>query len=289
MSEIASWHREFKHGDDRIWHRCPGCGRPIPGQGPSLQLSTVPRVLVDLGAGHSPPAVRESADAEARRDVLGHRAGRGPLPVGSSLVFAFAQYKMLWTDRLPRRPGGCAERSITREPLVERASSSREAACRPCDGLQGDDRCAGLGEAEAWACAHARRPLGLDAGGACVGGGLRNALADLAPSKGFGFVDGWEKIRDKIKPGVEAAAYLSGYFVKGKGRKASLTENVQDPDLPRLLVFIGRGLTAETGCTMRNLRLARRLWASRQGLTEPPRLEYREWLAAGHLLARRRE
>jgi hypothetical protein len=46
------------------------------------------------------------------------------------------------------------------------------------------------------------------------------ALADLAPAKGFGFVDRWDKIRTGIKPGIEAAAYLSGYFVKGKdGRR----------------------------------------------------------------------
>ena len=115
-----------------------------------------------------------------------------------------------------------------------------------------------------------------------------NALCDLAPSKGFGFVDGWEKIRKKIKPGIEAAAYLSGYFVKGKGRKASLTENVQDPDLPRLLVFVGRGLTAKTACTMRNLRFARRLWASRVGLIERPDLTYDEWLAVAYVLDSRR-
>ena len=115
-----------------------------------------------------------------------------------------------------------------------------------------------------------------------------NALAELAPSKGFGFVDGWEKIRRKIKPGIEAAAYLSSYFVRGKGRKASLTENVQDPDLPRLLVFVGRGLTARTGCTMRNLRLARRLWASRVGLAEKPVVSYAEWLAVAYVLDSRR-
>jgi hypothetical protein len=114
------------------------------------------------------------------------------------------------------------------------------------------------------------------------------ALAELAPSKGFGFVDRWEKIRPKIKPGIEAAAYLSGYFVKGKGRKASLTENVQDPDLPRLLVFVGRGLTAKTACTMRNLRLARRLWASRVGLAEKPDLTYAQWLAVAYVLDARR-
>jgi hypothetical protein len=114
------------------------------------------------------------------------------------------------------------------------------------------------------------------------------ALAELAPSKGFGFVDRWERIRTKIKPGVEAAAYLSGYFVKGKSGKTSLTENVQDPDLPRLLVFIGRRLTAETACTMRNLRLARRLWASRAGLAPPPVLaSSSEWLAVAYMLDRK--
>jgi hypothetical protein len=114
-----------------------------------------------------------------------------------------------------------------------------------------------------------------------------NALADLAPSKGFGFVDRWDKIHGKMKRGVEAAAYLSGYFVKGKGRKASLTENVQDADLPRLLVFIGRSLTVRTGCTMRNLRLARRLWAARQGIAPWPSLDYELWLALAHVLDRR--
>ena len=39
----------------------------------------------------------------------------------------------------------------------------------------------------------------------------------------------------KFEPGVEAAAYLSSYFVKGKGRKASLTENVRDPNLHNYL------------------------------------------------------
>lgn len=112
------------------------------------------------------------------------------------------------------------------------------------------------------------------------------ALAEIAPSKGFGFVDGWDKIRAKIKPGIEAAAYLSGYFVKGKGRKASLTDNVQDADLPRLLVYVGRSLTKTTGCTMRNLRVARRLWAARAGIAPRPEMTYDEWLAAAHLLDR---
>jgi hypothetical protein len=110
----------------------------------------------------------------------------------------------------------------------------------------------------------------------------------MAPRYGFGFVDGWEKVGRRFWPGDQAGAYLSGYFVSGRGRKATLTENVLAGDLPRLVVFIGRDLTRETGCTMRSLRHARRLWASRQGLVEPPRVTLTEWLAAASMLQRRR-
>jgi hypothetical protein len=107
---------------------------------------------------------------------------------------------------------------------------------------------------------------------------------------GFGFVDGWQKIGRKFWSGARAGVYLSSYFVRGGGKKASLTENVRAGDFPRLVVFVGRDLTYRTGCTMRNLRGARRLWASREGWVEggPPTLE--RWLAAAWLLdSRRRE
>ncbi len=64
------------------------------------------------------------------------------------------------------------------------------------------------------------------------------------------------------------------------------TENVLVGDLPRLVVFVSRDLTRATGCTMRSLRNARRLWASREGLIEKPRLTLDEWLAAAELLRR---
>ena len=115
------------------------------------------------------------------------------------------------------------------------------------------------------------------------------ALRELAPRYGFGFVDGWHKIGNKLRPGEQAAGYLSSYFVRGKGRKSAITETVKADDLPRLVVFVGRRLTARTGCTMRSLRNARRLWASRQGLSEPPSLTLDEWLAAGAMLTRRVE
>jgi hypothetical protein len=113
------------------------------------------------------------------------------------------------------------------------------------------------------------------------------ALRELASRYGFGFVDGWHKVGRKFWPGVQAAAYLSSYFAGGRGRKMAITENVLSGDLPRLVVFVGRGLTVKTGCTMRSLRHARRLWAFRQGLIDKPVLSYEEWLAAVAMLAGR--
>jgi hypothetical protein len=114
------------------------------------------------------------------------------------------------------------------------------------------------------------------------------ALRELAPRYGFGYVDGWQHISRKFWPGEQAGAYLSGYFIRGKGAKAPITGNVLSGDLPRLVVFISRDLTRRTGCTMRNLRVARRLWASREGICEPPEVSLREWLAAASLLTARR-
>jgi len=87
------------------------------------------------------------------------------------------------------------------------------------------------------------------------------ALREISPRYGFGFVDGWHKIGRKFWPGEQAGAYLSSYFVAGRGGKAPITENVQAGDLPKLVVFVCRDLTLTTGCTARNLRNARRIWA----------------------------
>jgi hypothetical protein len=115
-----------------------------------------------------------------------------------------------------------------------------------------------------------------------------NALRELAPRYGFGFVDGWEKVGRKFWPGQQAGAYLSSYFVGGRGRKASITETVLAGDLPRLIVFVARDLSLRSGCTMRSLRNARRLWASREGVCDPPDVTLDEWLAAAAMLSRRR-
>lgn len=112
------------------------------------------------------------------------------------------------------------------------------------------------------------------------------ALREMAPRYGFGFVDGWEKVGRRFWPGVQAGAYLSSYFAGGRGRKMAITENVLAGDLPPLVVFIGRDLTRRSGCTMRSLRHARRLWASRTWMVDPPTVTYREWLCAALILSR---
>jgi hypothetical protein len=110
------------------------------------------------------------------------------------------------------------------------------------------------------------------------------ALREMASRYGFGFVDGWERVGRKFWPGTQAAAYLSSYFAGGRGRKMSITENVLAGDLPRLVAFVGRDLTSATGCTMRNLRIARRIWAARHGLASWPHLSYEDWLGAAAMM-----
>jgi hypothetical protein len=112
------------------------------------------------------------------------------------------------------------------------------------------------------------------------------ALRDMAPGKGFGFVDGWHKIGRKFWPGEQAGAYLSSYFVRGRGLKAPITENVLAGDLPRLVVFVGRDCTRRTRCTMRALRQVRRLWAWQRGLIGGHGMDAEELLAVACLQAR---
>ena len=114
-----------------------------------------------------------------------------------------------------------------------------------------------------------------------------DALRALAPRYGFGFVDGWQKIGRRFWQGGRAGAYLSSYLVGGKRTKCAITETVKARDLPRLVVFVSRTLTGRTGCTMRSLRNARRIWAAREGLIEKPEVTYEEWLAAAAMLSRR--
>lgn len=95
-------------------------------------------------------------------------------------------------------------------------------------------------------------------------------VARLGARHGFGFVG--EKAGKSMQhmSGDRAAAYLSSYFVRGKGTKATLQENARNPHLPRMLIWVSPTLTRPTGVTMRNLRRCRQLWAIRLGQLPPP-------------------
>jgi hypothetical protein len=93
--------------------------------------------------------------------------------------------------------------------------------------------------------------------------------ARLAPRHGFGFV-GQKRGKRHVMTAERAAAYLSSYFVSGRGEKATLSENARNPHLPRLLIWVNPALTRRTGVTMRSRRRCRQLWAVRSGLLGPP-------------------
>ena len=57
-----------------------------------------------------------------------------------------------------------------------------------------------------------------------------------------------------------AAAYLSSYFIAGKGSKISLEESVQSNWMPRSIIHVSVDLTRRSQVTMRNLRLRRYAW-----------------------------
>ena len=95
------------------------------------------------------------------------------------------------------------------------------------------------------------------------------AMHELAPRYGFGFVD-TKPLYEEAKPAREAAAYLSGYFIAGRGKKASITETVRSREVPALVVYVTPKLTRQTFCTMRNLRRARRIYMWRCGIAERP-------------------
>jgi hypothetical protein len=84
------------------------------------------------------------------------------------------------------------------------------------------------------------------------------ALRSLSRRYGFGHVD--TKPLRKPTPAGVAARYLAKYLVKRDPTGGTIvTETVQAAGRA-LLNYTARRLTSQTGCTMRNLRRARRLW-----------------------------
>ncbi len=81
-------------------------------------------------------------------------------------------------------------------------------------------------------------------------------LDELRAQYGFGYVERKRQVRDPRA----AAAYLSSYFISGKGRKISLEESVQSNWLPHSIIYVSKDLTQRSGITMRSLRLRRYAW-----------------------------
>jgi hypothetical protein len=75
----------------------------------------------------------------------------------------------------------------------------------------------------------------------------------------------------KPQPAMNAAAYLSSYFVKGRRGKETLWESTRSGAMPHSIIHVSAKLTQETGCTMRMLRLRRALfyaWGERVELAD---------------------
>ena len=82
-------------------------------------------------------------------------------------------------------------------------------------------------------------------------------VAAGAPAAGFGSVD--HRDAPVLEPRA-AAAYLSAYFVTGKGAKLTLQESVKSAQMPRSIVYVASWLSQLSGITMRSLRLLRFAW-----------------------------
>jgi hypothetical protein len=110
------------------------------------------------------------------------------------------------------------------------------------------------------------------------------AMRELAPRKGFGFVDG--KPLRRPERAERVAGYLSKYLAKWKeDGSCEVTETVLAAGRS-YLNYVSRRLTAQSGCTMRNLRIARIVWAWLSGHIEDPGLDPWDEVVAVCLLDR---
>lgn len=89
-------------------------------------------------------------------------------------------------------------------------------------------------------------------------------LNELRDRYGFGFIERKRLVREPRA----AAAYLSSYFVTGKGKKATLEESVRSNAMPRSIIHVSARLTQRSGLTMRSLRLIRYVWILRRRIDQ---------------------
>jgi hypothetical protein len=99
-------------------------------------------------------------------------------------------------------------------------------------------------------------------------------LDELRHRYGFGYIERKKNVREP----TAAAAYLSSYFVSGKGKKASLEHSVRSRNMPRSIIHVSVELTRRSGVTMRTLRLRR------YAVIFPKLVENGRWRGKGKLL-----
>ena len=110
-------------------------------------------------------------------------------------------------------------------------------------------------------------------------------LRRVGPVKGFGFVDA--KPLEKPQEARRVASYLSKYLAKWQPDGSVAVSETVTAAGRTLLNYVSRDLTTLTGCTMRALRNARLVWASREGLVDELRFNPGELLVAIALTDRR--
>ncbi len=97
-----------------------------------------------------------------------------------------------------------------------------------------------------------------------------NFLHDNHERYGFGFCDGWVKVKRFSEVG-KLSWYIAGYLTPAEGGRKSMAANFRAPATPRRPMRLSRRLTSATGVTQRNLRRHRHVhcWA-RLGIAERP-------------------
>lgn len=89
------------------------------------------------------------------------------------------------------------------------------------------------------------------------------ALHELRHRHDFGFVDRGRKRSAgggralEIVPALRAGRYVAKYLAKRENGVLTVSETVLAADVPPLVVYVSRALTAKTGITMRELRWRR--------------------------------
>jgi hypothetical protein len=237
-------------GEPPRWPRCSACKRPNP-EGISCKRRDCPE-YVDVWLGD-----------QRKRLITNLSQYEGPVTM--TTITAPGADRLPWDDERCAALGdhrhdprcGCAVRPelarIWNESAPERMSGLHQAAATRVRRELGSGALHMLARApelQARGVIHYHVVLGY--------GGIHRqaaelyvqALAELAPWWGFGFVD--RKL--KASEGYRAAGYIAKYVTKGERAASGLREMLVRRVAPARAVYVATRLTVQTRCTMRTLR-----------------------------------